>query len=159
MNKGLMPIDIVNRKFRQGLKGYVQAEVDDFLGQVADAYGKALEEDDRLAQELDRAQRALRQFQEAEATLKSALVLAEKTADETRGRAQENASLVVREAEQQARETVAAARHDAEDVAREAQNLRRERDRFEAEFRALLETYLHLLSRATRATPEAAQES
>jgi len=66
---------------------------------------------------------------------------------------------VVREAEQQARETVAAARHDAEDVAREAQDLRRERDRFEAEFRALLETYLHLLSRATRATPEAAQES
>jgi len=158
MNKGLMPIDIVNRKFRQGLKGYVQAEVDDFLGQVADAYGKALEEDDRLAQDLDRAQRALRQFQEAEETLKSALVLAEKTADETRGRAQENASLVVREAEQQARETVAAARHDAEDVAREAQDLRRERDRFEAEFRALLETYLHLLSRATRATPEPAQE-
>jgi len=158
MNKGLMPIDIVNHKFRQGLKGYVQAEVDDFLGQMADAYGKALEENDRLAQELERAQRALRQFQEAEDTLKSALVLAEKTADETRSRAQEQASLVVREAEQQARETVAAARRDAEDIAREAQELRRERDRFEAEFRALLETYLHLLSRATRATPEPAQE-
>jgi len=159
MNNRIMPIDIVNQKFRQGLRGYVQAEVDDFLGQVADAYGKALEENDRLKQELERAERELGHYREVEQTIKNALVLAEKTGDEARSRAQQQASLVVREAEQQARETVAAARHDAEDVAREAQDLRRERDRFEAEFRALLETYLHLLSRATRATPEAAQES
>jgi cell division initiation protein len=59
MNKDLMPIDIVNHKFRQGLKGYVQAEVDDFMGQVADAYGKALEENERLKQELEKAERAL----------------------------------------------------------------------------------------------------
>ena len=154
MNKDLMPIDIVNHKFRQGLKGYVQAEVDDFMGQVADAYGKALEEADRLKQELERAERALRQYQEVEETMKNALVLAEKTADETRGRAQEQATLVVREAEQQAREMAAAARREAEDMSRELQGLRQERDRFEAEFRALLETYMHLLSQRMRAAVE-----
>jgi cell division initiation protein len=158
MNKDLMPIDIVNHKFRQGLKGYVQAEVDDFMGQVADAYGKALEENERLKQELEKAERALRQYQQVEETMKSALVLAEKTADETRGRAQEQASLVVREAEQQAREIAAAARHEAEDIARQVQDLRQERDRFEAEFRALLETYMHLLSQRTRAAAERAED-
>lgn len=148
MNKDIMPIDIVHRKFRQGLRGYVQAEVDEFLGQVADAYGKALEENERLKQEIEQAERALRQYREAEETIKSALVLAEKTADETRSRAQDHASLVLREAEQAARETVASARREAEQIAREAEHLRRQRDRFEAEFRALLETYLHLLRRA-----------
>jgi len=158
MAKDLMPIDIVHQKFRQGFKGYVQAEVDDFLGQVADAYGKALEENDRLKQELERAERALRQYRDAEDTIKNALVLAEKTAEEARGRAQEQASLVVREAEQQARETAAAARREVDDIAREFQELRRERNRFEAEFRGLLETYTHLLSNAARAATEPAQD-
>lgn len=158
MNKDMMPIDIVNHKFRQGLKGYLPAEVDDFLGRAADAYGKALEENDRLKRDLENAERALRQYQEVEETMKNALVLAEKTADETRSRAQEQATLVVREAEQQARETAAAARREAEDMSRELQSLRQERDRFEAEFRALLETYTHLLSQRTRAAVERAED-
>jgi cell division initiation protein len=158
MNNRIMPIDIVNQKFRQGLRGYVQAEVDDFLGQVADAYGKALEENDRLKQELERAERELGHYREVEQTIKNALVLAEKTGDEARSRAQQQASLVVREAEQQARETLAAARRDADGVARAAEELRRERARFEAEFRALLETYLHLLSGGSRAAAEPLQD-
>lgn len=151
MAREIMPIDIVNQKFRQGLRGYAQAEVDDFLGAVADAYGKALEELERLRQQLEMGERELSQYREAEETIKSALVLAEKTAEEKRSQAQEQASLVVREAEQQAREMVASARREAEEVARETQELRRERARFEAEFRALLETYLHLLSSGERA--------
>ena len=158
MTKDIMPIDIVNQKFRQGLRGYVQAEVDDFLGKVADAYSKTLEENDRLKQQLEEAERALRRYQEAEETIKNALVLAEKTADEARRRAQEQASLVVREAEQQGREIVAAARREADGIAREAEGLRRERHRFEAEFRALLETYLHLLSGEARTATEPAQD-
>jgi len=146
MNKDVMPIDIVNQKFRQGLRGYAQAEVDDFLGKVADAYGKALEQNERLRQELEAAGRALGQYRNAEDTIKNALVLAEKTAEQARGRAQEQASLLVREAEHQARELAAAARRELDEIAREVQDLRRERSRFEAEFRALLETYLYLLS-------------
>ena len=151
MVNDIMPIDIVNQKFRQGLRGYVQTEVDDFMGRVADAYGKALEENDRLKQQLEKAQRELRQYRDTEEMIKNALVLAEKTADEARSRAQDKASLMVREAEQQARETLAAARRDAEGIAREMEELRRERARFEAEFRGLLETYLHLLAGGSRA--------
>jgi cell division initiation protein len=146
MNKDVMPIDIVNHKFRQGLKGYVQAEVDDFLGGVADAYGKALEQNERLRQALEAAERALGQYRSAEDTIKNALVLAEKTAEQARGCAQEQASLMLREAEHQARELAAAARRERDQIALEVEQLRRERSRFEAEFRALLETYLYLLS-------------
>jgi len=158
MANDLMPIDIVNQKFRQGLRGYVQAEVDDFLGRAADAYGKTLQEADRLKQELERAEREISRYRQVEDTIKNALVLAEKTADEARSRAQEQASLVVREAQQQGRETVAAARREADEVTREIQDLRRERTRFEAEFRALLETYMHLLSPTARAAAEPAQD-
>ncbi len=159
MTKDIMPIDIVNQRFRQGLRGYAQAEVDEFMGAVADAYGKALEENDRLKQQLEKAERELGQYRQTEDTIKGALVLAEQTANEARSRAQEQASLVVREAQQQAREMLERARREAEEVAREAQELRRERSRFEAEFRALLETYLHLLSGGGRAAQPAQDQS
>jgi cell division initiation protein len=155
MTNNIMPIDIVNQKFRQGLRGYVAAEVDEFMGAVADAYGKALEENDRLKQQLEKAERELSQYRQTEDAIKGALLLAEQTANEARSRAQEQASLVLREAEQQGREIIERARREAAEVTREMQDLRRERARFEAELRALLETYLHLLSGGSRAAQPA----
>lgn len=127
----LKPVDIRNRKFRTAMRGYATEEVDEFLAQVADAFAAALQEGDRLGREVARLEALTAGFQKTEEAIKSALVLAQQAAEDTRVSARGQAEQIVERARQEA---------DAE-RARLAE-VRADRVRVTAELRALLESFL-----------------
>jgi len=149
----ISPIDIIHQEFNTSFRGYSQKEVDDFLSALAQDYGSILEENAKLKEQLEEAQRQLDQYRQSEDLLKNALVTAEKAADDLRQNARKEAELIVKEGEQQARELLEQAKQQKEEISSQIQSLQQERTRFEAELRSLLETHLKLLS------PEPEEES
>lgn len=130
----LTPNDIVNKQFRLTFRGYAQDQVDDFLQHVSDSLFRVLEENQRLRAQNDDLRTHLQQYQQTEELVKNALVLAQRTADEVRQHAHEEADLIRREAEDRLRAERAA-----------LEDLRQQRHRTIAELRAMLEAQLSMV--------------
>lgn len=130
----LTPTDIVNKEFRVTFRGYAQGEVDDLLQQASDTLYKALEENQKLRGEVETLQARVQQYQQTEHLIKNALVLAERTADETRQHAHEEADLIRKQAEE-------ATRREREEL----ESLRQLRFRVIAELRGMLHAHQSLL--------------
>ncbi|MEI6519946.1 MAG: DivIVA domain-containing protein [bacterium] len=95
----LTPNDIVNKEFKKSLSGYNVQEVDDFMQICSDALFHAIEEKIRQQAVIDELQKQVENNRRQEDFIKSALILAEKTADETRMSARKDAELQRREIE------------------------------------------------------------
>jgi cell division initiation protein len=88
------PLDIRQAKFATSMRGYDKAEVNTFLLEAADGYEQAMRDNERLRQEIARLDASLSQYRELEGTLKSALIGAQKLADDVRANATQDAARV-----------------------------------------------------------------
>src|SRR5579871_4194617 len=104
MSQRLTPIDILNLRFRRSLRGYSVADVDDFVRRVAGDLEAVLTEYAAQKERLGVQERELAQYHAMEATLRDALVLAQKTADETRAAAHARAEASLHEAQARVRD-------------------------------------------------------
>ncbi len=134
----LTPIDLVHRDFRRCFRGYSPAQVDDLLREVAADLEECLTENARLRDESARLTGELERFRSMESTLKEALILAQRAAEDARSAARAEGEAIVAEARGEARETV-------ERAERDVQELRHRRLRLAAEIRALLQAEIGAL--------------
>jgi cell division initiation protein len=130
----ITPNDIINKEFRKTLRGYDADQVDEYLQAVSDTLVHYLEENQRLKAHEDELRTRVQHYQETEALLSNALILAERTADETRQQAHQEADLIRREAEHK----ITAERTTLEEM-------RQYRLRIVTELRSLLRSHLTLL--------------
>ncbi len=130
----ITPNDILNKEFRKTLRGYDTDQVDDFLQAVSDTLVSLIEDNQRMKTQAEDLRVRVQRYQDTEELMKSALMLAERAADETRQHAHQQADLIRREAEVQ----ISAERTTLED-------LRHSRLRAVAELRSLLQSHLGLL--------------
>lgn len=132
------PLDVRQAKFATSMRGFDKAEVAAFLLEAADGYEQALRDNERLRQEVVRLDASLVQYRELEGTLKSALIGAQKLADDVREHATQEASRlrehaaqeaarIVREAEARVELLMDQAHGRVEDVQREIDGLKLKR--------------------------------
>jgi len=141
----LTPIDIVHTQFKTALKGYKKSQVDEFVKAVLVALEDSVRERTELQQTVDRLQEDTDRVREIERQLSETLRLAQKTADEVRANAHEQADVTLREAEQARVRMMVDAQKEIEKLRSELELTRAARDRFVAEFRALLTSNLEML--------------
>jgi cell division initiation protein len=96
------PLDVRQAKFATAMRGFDRAEVAAFLLEAADGYEQALRDNERLRQEIARLDASLTQYRELEGTLKSALIGAQKLADDVRENATQEANRLREHAAQEA---------------------------------------------------------
>ena len=165
----LTPLDIHNKEFKRSFRGYDEDEIDDFLDQVVNDYEKLFRENEKLKEELARAQQDNAQYQKLEKNLKDTLLVAQKTAEEVTTSAKQNAQELrdntAKECQNMRREAELAARQmtaDAEQKIREAQaayaRLTGERNAFLCRVKAALESELAVLEEAMKHVPEGKEE-
>ena len=135
MSQRLTPVDILNLRFRRSIRGYAVAEVDDFVRRVAADMEAVLAESAALRERIDAQEREIAQFRTLEATMRDALVLAQKAADETRAAAHAQANAQIQEAQA----------HVAE-MSAKVEALRQERRRLARDMRAQLAAHLDWLT-------------
>ena len=94
----ITPMDIHNKTFSRGLRGYSQEEVDAFLEELSGDYERIYREHREMEEEMDTIRTKLRNYEKMEATMSSTLVMAQETAENVKKNALKEADLAVREA-------------------------------------------------------------
>lgn len=159
----LTPLDIHQKEFKRGFRGYDEDEVDTFLDEIIRDYEATLKERDHYKDQVAELNRRVEQYHQLEQNLQRALVVAQSTAEEVKAAAHREAELIIREAEQRASEATEQAKHRVVDVERRAEELRQELQIFKAKVRSMMQTQLELLDaplddRRPRVVPPPTQE-
>ncbi len=146
MPERLTPVDILNLRFRRSPAGYSIAEVDEFIRRVAADMEALVTEIAQQRERLLTQERDLAQYRSLEVTLRDALILAQKTAEETRAAARQQAEAELQEARTRAHEIDVQARLRLDEINFQVERLRQESRRLARELRAQLTTQLAWLT-------------
>jgi cell division initiation protein len=136
-----MPIDLERAKFRKSFRGYEPLSVDQLIKGSAESLQLLLVENASLREELERQRQELDRTRLQENTLKDALILAQKAADDTRAAAQKHGENIIDEARQAALAERAGVQQQVSELRWDLERLRSEKKHFEAEFKSMLDRY------------------
>jgi cell division initiation protein len=142
----LTPMDIHNKEFARGFRGYNEDEVDQFLDKIVDEFEKLYKENIEQKDKISALGDQISQYRTMENTLKETLVTAQKTADEVTALAQKKAELILKEAEEQARRIIESANSNVVEIKKEYQEAKKQVQIFKSKFRTLLETQMEMVS-------------
>lgn len=141
----LTPLDIHNKEFTKGFRGYSEREVDEFLDTVVRDYDAVLKENAILKEQIDSLTGKLEQYRRLEETLHNTLIVAQETAEELRANARREVDVIVREAQSEADRILRSGEERAQGLARRLAQLQDEVHAFRARVRGLLVSQLDLL--------------
>ncbi|MBU8877743.1 DivIVA domain-containing protein [Bacillus sp. FJAT-29790] len=142
----LTPLDIHNKEFSKGFRGYDEDEVNEFLDQVIKDYEIIIREKKELEERLNDQNERIGHFTTIEETLNKSIVVAQEAAEEVRRNAQKEAKLIVREAEKNADRIVNESLSKARKIALEIEELKKQSKVFRTRFKMLVEAQLDLLN-------------
>ena len=138
-------LDVANKVFGRGFKGYNQGEVDAFLDQIAESLQGYAQQVLDMQREVDLLRDKTEDHEKLRASLQETLLFAQKSAEERVQAAERQGQAILAEAKGQAELLVSAAQEEVAMARRELKELREKRQEFVADFRALLFRYQSLI--------------
>lgn len=120
----LTPLDIHNKEFNKGFRGYDEDEVNEFLDQVIKDYELIIREKKELEERLNEMNSRLGHFTNIEETLNKSIVIAQEAGEEVRRNAQKEAKLIIKEAEKNADRIINESLSKARKIALEIEELK-----------------------------------
>ena len=145
----LTPVDILHTQFKTAVRGYNKSQVDQFVRSVNETLEEVVQEKIELQRKIEALHEQLDAFRKIESAMTDALTLAQKGADEVKANAHRHAEMILAEAEQSRVRMTVEAQKETEKYRSEIALLQSTRDRFDAEFRAVLSGYAEWLDRRT----------
>lgn len=141
----LTPLDIHNKEFTKGFRGYDEDEVNEFLDQVIKDYELLIREKKELEEKLNELQEKLSHFTILEETLNKSILVAQETAEDVKRNAQKEAKLIIKEAEKNADRIINEALSKSRKIAFDIEELKKQSKVFRNRFKMLIEAQLDLL--------------
>ena len=142
----ITPLDIENKKFsKQMMNGYNVEEVDDFLDDLTDDYSKNYKEITELRTKVEELNKSLEQYKTIEATLQNTLVMAQKTSEDIKNVAKQQADQIINEAKGSARKQADDLENEIIAKKRELDDIKKQFDIYKAKMESLLISQLELL--------------
>lgn len=147
-------VDIQHKSFKKALQGYDRAEVDAFLDEIIETLEDEGQARAALEAEIADLRDRVSHFKAMEESLHNTLLLAQRTADETKASAHKEADLIRAEARLAIEKEIASYRDRADEARRESQRSREQAEKAKGELRGLLMTHLSLIERPGSETAE-----
>lgn len=141
----LTPLDIHNKEFTRGFRGYDEDEVNEFLDQIIKDYEAVLREKKDLFDRVTDLDEKLEHFKNIEETLNKSILIAQESAEEVRRNAQKEAQLIVKEAEKNADRIINDALAKSRKVMMEMEELKKQASVYKMRFKMLIEAQLEML--------------
>ncbi|MCL1630930.1 DivIVA domain-containing protein [Sporolactobacillus sp. CPB3-1] len=141
----LTPLDIHNKSFSRGFRGYDEDEVNDFLDQIIKDYEALIREKKDLEQQIKNSNEKLSHFSNIETTLNKSILVAQETAEEVKQNANKEAKLIVMEAKKNADRIINEALEKSRKVTLNIEELKKEANVYRTRFQMLIEAQLELL--------------
>lgn len=141
----LTPLDIHNKEFARGFRGFVEDEVNEFLDQVIKDYELIIREKRELEQQLKNANSRLDHYMKIEDTLKQSIIIAQEAAEEVKKNAHQEARLIIHEAEKNADRIVQEAIAKSRQIMMDMEDTKKQVMIYKSRFRMLVESQLELI--------------
>ncbi|MEL3972346.1 DivIVA domain-containing protein [Rossellomorea oryzaecorticis] len=141
----LTPLDIHNKEFSRGFRGYDEDEVNEFLDQIIKDYEILIREKKETEERLNSLNERLGHFTNIEETLNKSIVIAQEAGEEVKRNATKEAKLIIKEAEKNADRIVNESLSKARKIAIEIEELKKQSKVFRTRFKMLIEAQLDLL--------------
>lgn len=141
----LTPLDIHNKEFSKGFRGYDEDEVNEFLDQVIKDYEALIRQNKDLEEKVAQINEKLGHFSNIEESLSKSLVVAQETAEEVKSNAKKEAQLIVKESEKNADRIINEALIKSRSIALEIEELKKRASIYRTRFRTLLQAQLEML--------------
>jgi|GEM_PF-1877252 len=166
----LIPVEIREKEFNRSIRGYDPKEVRETLDTIADDFGRLLDENRKLLEKLST-------YEKLENNLKDTLILAQKTAEDTKKNAEKEKEHIIKEAleetkkiKEEAEKILLNAKNEEKNIVEEMRKKEKEveeelgrleakRDSFKANFKGLLSSYLEELTREVADTGKKKEKS
>jgi cell division initiation protein len=136
----LTPLDIQNKIFKKSLFGYNKKSVNTFLSEIIEDYEKIYRENIEYKDKINMLSEQIRQFNSMEETLKSTLLIAQKTAEEITLNARKKADVIIEEAEIEKNSIIQQAHDDVKTIKEEYEYLQKEIYIFKTRLESFLES-------------------
>ncbi|MDR2771705.1 MAG: DivIVA domain-containing protein [Clostridiales Family XIII bacterium] len=138
----ITPIDIQNKEFTKGVRGYKEEEVDSFLDLVTLDFEKLIQDNRRLKENLAVLTEEVERYRGSENALLETLEAAKALMGDISASAEKRAEILLRNAEMDAERIQREARESVERLTEESVKLRNRLNMFKNRFRNLLEVEL-----------------
>lgn len=141
----LTPVEIQSKSFKSGGLGYDKKDVDGFMREVLRSYEELYRQNMEQKDKISTLGEGINYYKTIEKTLQKALVLAEKTAEETKLVAQKESKRIVKEAEGKANIILADARNELDKLHNQTIALIQQYEKYKAQFRHLAAAQMDML--------------
>jgi cell division initiation protein len=141
----LTPLDIHNKEFTRGFRGYSEDEVNDFLDQVIKDYETVIREKKELEETVANLEEKISYFKNIEETLNKSILIAQETGEEVKRTANKEARLIVKEAEKNADRIINESLSKSRKISMEIDELKKQSSVYRTRFKMLIEAQLEML--------------
>ncbi len=141
----LSPIDIHNKEFTRGFRGYQEDEVNDFLDQIMKEFEMTIRKNKTLEKEISDLNERVQHYQTMEVTLNKSIVVAQETGEEVKANARKEAELIIKEAEKNADRIVNESLAKSRKIQLEIEELERQAKIFRTRLKMLIEAQLDMV--------------
>lgn len=139
-------MDIMNRQFKKGVRGYNVSEVDEFIEKVAEDYEAIFKENSSFREKMLSFEEKIEHYAKIENTIQNTLLLAQNTAEQAKLSAQKEAELIVRNASESAKRILDKANNDVIRINDDHERLKQEFLKFRTRFRSFLTTQMEMFT-------------
>ena len=141
----LTPVEIQNKMFKSGSFGYEKKDVDVFMKEIVDSYELLYREKMELSDKVNVLNEGLQYYKSIEKTMQKALILAQKTAEETQENAMRTARNIEKEAQTRAELLLSDAKRELEMVHQRTIQLVQQYEKYKLQFKNLAAAQIELL--------------
>jgi cell division initiation protein len=141
----ITPLDIEHREFKKALQGYSREDVDQFLDEIIASMEADIEQRSALETKVADLEERVSHFRAMEDSLKSTLVLAQRTADELKAAAHKEVELIKQRANLEHDNELQAVRRQIEEARAELRRLQDHLAAVRHDFKTFLSRHLALL--------------
>lgn len=142
----LSPLDIHNKEFTRGFRGYNEDEVNGFLDQIIKDYEITIREKKDLQRQVEELNEKVNHFINIEDTLNKSIIIAQETAEELKANARKESKLIIKEAEKNADRIINEALSQSRKISMETEELKRQAKVFRTRLKMLIEAQLDMVN-------------
>ena len=141
----ITPMDIHNKEFETGFRGYDKEAVNAFMAELVHDYETLYRDNREMTDKIEQLEKRIAQYEKMEATMNDALVLAQETGENVKNSARKEADLIIQEAEQQRRQIIAEAERQLREGCEKYAVIRNEVAVFKARIESLLNSQMQMV--------------
>lgn len=141
----ITPMDIHNKEFETGFRGYDKEAVNAFMAELVHDYETLYRDNREMTDKIEQLEKRIAQYEKMEATMNDALVLAQETGENVKNSARKEADLIIQEAEQQRRQIIAEAERQLREGCEKYAVIRNEVAVFKARMESILNSQMQMV--------------